>query len=239
MTQKNLGQVAACSVGTTPPANLAMVWIDTTGGNYLPKYYDVPSTSWLPLGVTGALYIGSADPSALKKDGDLYLKTGRPFSLWEQVAGSPSTWVKQMTLLDNFVPQWYHKNFTFIPFQAVTPNAAVVSIQLTLLAAGLFVHNTVIKNGAGFAGAGVTSAVLDVGDNLGNAVRFFGGHNLFVNGTDQNIDSTSQSGLVGYVTPEQIMGRLTLNVNNNNLAAGAFDLYMLLSVIDNNVLPLP
>ncbi len=43
---KNLGQIAALFVGTTPPSNINMIWYDNNIGQKIHKYYDTSLSSW-------------------------------------------------------------------------------------------------------------------------------------------------------------------------------------------------
>ena len=49
MGTKNLGLVQAIQAGTTPPSNTKMLWYDTNSGVNLQKYYNLISSSWVPL----------------------------------------------------------------------------------------------------------------------------------------------------------------------------------------------
>ena len=46
---KNLGLVKAIEVGTIPPTNVQMLWYDINLGQNLHKYYDLLTSSWVPL----------------------------------------------------------------------------------------------------------------------------------------------------------------------------------------------
>lgn len=46
---KNLGQIAAVLIQTTPPANQKLLWYDTNPAYQFLRYYDRIASAWLPL----------------------------------------------------------------------------------------------------------------------------------------------------------------------------------------------
>lgn len=92
MTQ-NLGLVKLVHTGTNPPVNTMMIWFDSNTGVNIHKYYDVPSTSWLPLhndvilfyanvgsfplsGSAGFLYVAQDSNLIYSWSGGVYVLTG-------------------------------------------------------------------------------------------------------------------------------------------------------------------
>lgn len=49
VSTKNLGLIKAIHVGITPPLNTKIIWFDDNVGVKYHKYYDILSTSWIPL----------------------------------------------------------------------------------------------------------------------------------------------------------------------------------------------